>query len=381
MCASLHDGLHRPSLTSHTLEPAPTTAESHTGEAPPTGFWAYTGTLHRAAAETLKTAISNHQGLMHTPHDNTQKNYTLWWHHPAPEGGLHPPADQPGIGADLTVVAHTVAAMAQQVGAPPQWAPSVIKEAAARHSQAFARFRGRPIHPPLLDLDLPAHDAWAVRILVPHDTAPKMGDATARVTRQLPNTALQYDVRTPNVIVTHKTGRDHYYLHTTHERPPITINTFTTYPGLQQPRHHPPPAWKHPLHVAATPRERPAHQAPPPADSTALHAARRRAAANHQNNLLRRISAGPATVTEATHKSTLNLLACKLRPKLALENTLWVYYGESRTGRLADLRTIIPRHIQRAVGPFTVYAVPHPITAQCTHCNPRCTQRCAGALQ
>ena len=35
VCASLHDGLHRPSLTSHTLEPASTTAESHTGAAPP----------------------------------------------------------------------------------------------------------------------------------------------------------------------------------------------------------------------------------------------------------------------------------------------------------------------------------------------------------
>ena len=71
LCASSHDGLHRPSLTSHTLEPAPTTAESHIGAAPPTGVWAYTRTLHRAAAEPLKTAISNHQGLVHTPHDNT----------------------------------------------------------------------------------------------------------------------------------------------------------------------------------------------------------------------------------------------------------------------------------------------------------------------
>ena len=53
VCASLHDGLHRPSLTSHTLEPAPTTAESHTGAAPPTGVWAYTRTLNRAAAEAL----------------------------------------------------------------------------------------------------------------------------------------------------------------------------------------------------------------------------------------------------------------------------------------------------------------------------------------
>ena len=84
VCASLHDGLHRPSLTSHTLEPAPTTAESHTGAAPPTGVWAYTRTLHRAAAEAIKTAICNHQGLVQSPHNNTQKGYTLWWHHPAP---------------------------------------------------------------------------------------------------------------------------------------------------------------------------------------------------------------------------------------------------------------------------------------------------------
>ena len=60
--ASLHEGLHRPSLTSHTLEPAPTTAESHTGAAPPTGVWAYTRTLHREAAEALKTAISKPPG-------------------------------------------------------------------------------------------------------------------------------------------------------------------------------------------------------------------------------------------------------------------------------------------------------------------------------
>ena len=271
--------------------------------------------------------------------------------------------------------------MSQQVGAPPEWARSVIKDAAARGNPAFAHFRGRPIHPPLPDPDLPAHDAWAVHILVPNDTARKKGSATARVTVQLRNTALHYDIPTPNVIVTHNMGRDHYYLHATRECFPITIYTFTTYPGFQPPGHHPRPAWKHPLHVAPTLSKRPAHRAPPPADSTPLHAARRRAAAHHQNHLLPRISAGPGTVTEATHKSTLNLLARKLRPKMTLEDTLWVYYGESRTARLADLRTIIPRHIQRAVGPFTVYPVPHPITAQCTHCNPRCAQPCAGPLQ
>ena len=43
--------------------------------------------------------------------------------------------------------------------------------------------------------------------------------------------------------LTHNTGRDHYYLHATHERSPITISTFTTYPGLQPPRHHPRLAW------------------------------------------------------------------------------------------------------------------------------------------
>ena len=268
-----------------------------------------------------------------------------------------------------------------KLGRHPYWAPSIIKETAARDNPAFAHFQGRPIHPNLPDLDLPAHDAWAVHILVPHDTASKTGDGTARVTKQLPNTALHYNIPAPNVIVTHNTGRDHSYLQATHERSPITIYTFTTYPGLQPPQHHPHPAWKHPLHVAPTPRKRPAHHAPPPADSTALRAARRRAAAHQQNHLLPRISAGPGTVSEATHKSTLNLLARKLRPKIALENTLCIYNGESRTAWLADLRTMIPRHIQRAVGPFTVYVVPRPITTQCTHCNPRCALPCPGALQ
>ena len=36
---TLHVGLHKPSLTSHTREPAPTMAESHAGAAPPTGVW------------------------------------------------------------------------------------------------------------------------------------------------------------------------------------------------------------------------------------------------------------------------------------------------------------------------------------------------------
>ena len=35
VCASLHEGLQRPSLTSDNLEPSPTTAESHTMAAPP----------------------------------------------------------------------------------------------------------------------------------------------------------------------------------------------------------------------------------------------------------------------------------------------------------------------------------------------------------
>ena len=153
----------------------------------------------------------------------------------------------------------------------------------------------------------------------------KTGDATERVTKQLPDNALHYDIPTKNVIVTHNTSGDLYYLQATRERSPITIYTSTTYPGLQPPQHHPRPAWKHPLHVAPTPRKRPAHHAPPPADSTALNAARRRATAHHQNHLLPRISAGPGTVTEATQKSTLNLLARKLSPKMALEDTLWIH--------------------------------------------------------
>ena len=64
---TLHEGLHKPSLTSQTLEPAPTTAESHTRAAPPTRVWTYTRTLHRGAVEALKTTISSHQSLVHPP--------------------------------------------------------------------------------------------------------------------------------------------------------------------------------------------------------------------------------------------------------------------------------------------------------------------------
>ena len=201
-----HEGLHKPSLTSHTLQPAPTTAKSLPRAAPPNGVWANMRILHRGAAGALKTTIFSHQGLVHTPHNNGQQGYTLSWHQPAPEGGLQPPADQPGLGPNFTAIAHAVAAMAQQVGTPPQWAPSVINKTAARNNPAFAHFRGRPIHPTLPDLDLPAQDASAIHILVLHDTAPKAGHATARVSKQLPSTTLH------NVyynIVTHNTGRDH----------------------------------------------------------------------------------------------------------------------------------------------------------------------------
>ena len=305
----MHEGLQNPSLTSHTLQPDPTTAESHTATAPPTGFWTYTGTLHGGASKALITTISSQQGLMYTPHNHMQKGYTLWWQQPAPEGGLQPPADQPGLGSNVTAITRAVATIAQQVAAPPEWVPAFIKETAARGTPALSNFRGSFIHPTHPDLDLPTHDAWAVHIPVTHNTAPKRKDATARVNKLVPSTALHYDIQKPNVIFTHNTGPNHYYPRATHERSPFTIYNFTSYPGLQPPRHHPGPEWRQPLHVTPTPHIRPAHHAPPPADSTALHAASRRAAAQHQNNLLRRISAGPGTVIEATNRSTMNLKA------------------------------------------------------------------------
>ena len=39
VCITLHEGLQQPSLTRHTLQPVPTTAEFDTRTAPPTGVW------------------------------------------------------------------------------------------------------------------------------------------------------------------------------------------------------------------------------------------------------------------------------------------------------------------------------------------------------
>ena len=132
ICTTLHEGLQL------------TTVVFHSGTAPLTGVWTYTPTLNREGVEALKTTTSSHQGLMPTPNNHTQEGYTLWWQHPVPEGGLQPPADQPGFGPDLTAIARAVATVAQQVRAPPQGAPSVIKQAVTRHNPAFAHFRGRP---------------------------------------------------------------------------------------------------------------------------------------------------------------------------------------------------------------------------------------------
>ena len=93
------------------------------------------------------------------------------------------------------------------------------------------------------------------------------------------------------------------------------------------------------------------------------------------------LAMGRAQVLTPPPKSTMKLLARKLRPKMALGDTLWVYHGKSLTARLAELRNFIPHHTQRAMGPLTIYTVPHPITAQCTHCNPRCAHPCGGTLQ
>ena len=291
VCASLHDGLHRPSLTSHTLEPAPTTAESHTGAAPFTWVWAYTRTLHRAAAEALKTAISNHQGLVHTPHDNTQKGYTLWWHPPAPEGGLQPAADQPGIDPDLTAVARAVATMAQQVGRHPNGHRLSSKKRRhatfqLSHTSGDAPF----IHPYRTSTSLPTMRRPA-KSSCPRTPRPEPG--TQR--HASPNS-------TP---IPHST--------TTYQRPtsssPTTraATTTTSTPRMSAP---PSPYTPSPPTLASSCRDtsrvqrgsihytsprprakRPAHHAPPPADSTALHATRRRAAAHHQNHLLPRINA------------------------------------------------------------------------------------------
>ena len=73
VCTTQRGGLQNLSLTSDILRRAPTTAECHNGTAPPTRVWTYTRTLNRGAAEAFKTTISSHQGLWHTPHDDTQK--------------------------------------------------------------------------------------------------------------------------------------------------------------------------------------------------------------------------------------------------------------------------------------------------------------------
>ena len=169
------------------------------------------------------------------------------------------------------------------------------------------------MHRPLPDLNLPTHNEWAVHILVPRNTASKAGDTTARVTKQLTSSTVHYDRQTPKIIITHITGHNNYYLHTTHERPPINIYTFTTYLDLKQPRRHPRPEWGYLLHFAPAPRKRPTQHAPPPADSSALQAACTRAAAQHHNNLLPHISPRPS-VTESTEINTVNLLARGLRP-------------------------------------------------------------------
>ena len=56
----------------------------------------------------------------------------------------------------------------------------------------------------------------------------------------------------------------------------------------------------------------------------------------------------------------MNLLARKLRPEMALEDTLWVNQGESRTARLADLCTIIPARYSARwnPSPYTRYHTP-----------------------
>ena len=369
VCASLHDGLHRPSLISHTPETAPATAESHTGAAPPTGVWAYTRTLHSEAAEALMTAISNHQGLVYTSKITRKRN--------TPYGGTTP--HQKGA-YNHRQTSLASAQTSQWSSAPlPPW-PSK----SGRHPNGHRPSSKKPRHA----TTRLSHTSGDAPFIPPYRTSTSVPTMCGPSTSSCPVTprpkqGTQRDASPNNSPIPqyHNTGRDHYYLRATHERSSITIYTFTTYPGLQPPQHHPNPAWKHPLHIAPTPPKRPADHAPPPADSTVLHAARRRAAAHHQSHLPPRISTGPGIITEATHKSTMNLLARKLRPKMALEDTLWMYYGESRTARVADLCTIIPRQIQRAVGPFTVYTTPHPITAQCTHCNPRCALPCAGALQ
>ena len=113
---NLHEGLQKPSLASHILQLSPTTTQSHIKTAAPPRIWTYTLSNHRGAEEALKTTNSSHQGLVHTFHDHTQKGSTLWWQQPAPDRGLQPRADKPGLGLEPTGIVHAVVTMAKQDG-------------------------------------------------------------------------------------------------------------------------------------------------------------------------------------------------------------------------------------------------------------------------
>ena len=74
-------------------------------------------------------------------------------------------------------------------------------------------------------------------------------------------------METANVMVTHNTERDNYYLYATQERSLISIYTLTKYRGLQPWRRYSKPEWRHPLRIARAPRKRSANHVPPSAKS------------------------------------------------------------------------------------------------------------------
>ena len=361
----------RPSTTRHTHPGAmgvrhtqkPTSSGGHQDRA-----------IHPASQDPEPTATANEA----TPFGGHTKTMT-----PSP-----PKQPPPPLYTNTTALFQGAAAAATQVGAPETWSPQYLVETkVAPHAKAQEKPPSpKPLHPPLkLDtMDHTPHDESATHYIMPHTTTRKNDAAKITITRHLPHTTQVYELKAPNVVVTH-CRHDERYTIQAEGAAATTLYTWTTRADLPHPTLHHAPSWPTPSHTADRPNKKPKHTGvhTPAQEAQHRYDARRKARALHDDHTIPRISAPPARVSDATHNCTITgIITHCLNPAASRADTVLISEGRSHTRAVAHLDNIQPHKLQRAVGPFAVHITPYGIDhPRCEHHDPPCSTPCTSPLR
>ena len=300
----------------------------------------------------------------------------------------HPSTGPPPSRHQQTALLQAAAAAAKQVGAPKTLGPTIPggnQSGAPREGPRKAP-NTEALHPPP-KLDTTEHtpqDEWATHYIIPHTTTRKNDAAKITVTRHLPHTTQVYELTAPTVLVTRRLHDERYTIQA-EGAAAATLYTWATRGDLPHPTLHHAPSWPIPFQAADRPGKKPKHTGmhTPAQETQHRHDARRKARTLHDDHTIPRISAPPASVSDANHNRTITGITTDyLNPAASRADAVWISEGRSHTRAVARLHNIQPHSLQRAVRPFAVrfilYGIDH---SRCEHHDPPCSTPCPSPLR